>query len=389
MPIRRSGNCATAMSEAAPAPVEPSGTAGRSRWRNRPARCSTSSAGCCSFSSSSAIPTWRHRPGAGATSGSLPAPVWSTSTCGRRCSAVPRFLGMCLLPILAKWLLIGRWKPRRIRIWSLGVRPLLGRQDAGPVEPAGPVRRFAALHALPAGAGREDRARRRDPLHAPCPCAPTCSRSAIGTVVRKDSFFSCYRAHAGLIETGAVTLGKDVFVGEMTVLDIGTSLGDGAQLGHTSSLHAGQAVPARRALARVAGAADRDGLPDGRHGTLRHPAEGRLLPVQLLTLLVVYLPLGSAACTSCSRRSRSSPRSWTPRLMASRAGRSTPRPWRSPSCSSSVPMLVGLLVVVTVPRLLNLAVEAGQGLPLVRLPLLGSPDDRADDQCQVLQDALR
>jgi hypothetical protein len=34
-----------------------------------------------------------------------------------------------------------------------------------------------------------------------------------------------------------------VFVGEKTVLDINTSLGDGAQLGHTSSLHTGQAVP--------------------------------------------------------------------------------------------------------------------------------------------------
>ena len=30
----------------------------------------------------------------------------------------------------------------------------------------------------------------------------------------------------------------------MTVLDIDTSMGDGAQLGHASSLHAGQAVPA-------------------------------------------------------------------------------------------------------------------------------------------------
>ena len=36
----------------------------------------------------------------------------------------------------------------------------------------------------------------------------------------------------------------DVFVGEKTVLDIGTSMGDGAQLGHASSLHSGQAVPA-------------------------------------------------------------------------------------------------------------------------------------------------
>ncbi len=29
------------------------------------------------------------------------------------------FAGACLLPILAKWTLIGRWKPRQLRVWSL------------------------------------------------------------------------------------------------------------------------------------------------------------------------------------------------------------------------------------------------------------------------------
>jgi hypothetical protein len=29
------------------------------------------------------------------------------------------FVGLCALPILAKWMLIGRWKPRQIRVWSL------------------------------------------------------------------------------------------------------------------------------------------------------------------------------------------------------------------------------------------------------------------------------
>ena len=45
-----------------------------------------------------------------------------------------------------------------------GLRPVLGGQDPHPVEPAGPVRRVAALRVLPAGAGREGRARRRDLL---------------------------------------------------------------------------------------------------------------------------------------------------------------------------------------------------------------------------------
>ena len=47
-----------------------------------------------------------------------------------------------------------------------------------------------------------------------------------------------------MIQIGPVTLGRDVYIGEMTVLDIGTSMGDGAQLGHSSSLHTGQSVPA-------------------------------------------------------------------------------------------------------------------------------------------------
>ena len=64
-----------------------------------------------------------------------------------------------------------------------------------------------------------------------------------GAVIRKDSVFTGYRAHDGVIQTGAVSVGKDALVGEATVLDIWTSLGDGAQLGHSSSLHAGQAVP--------------------------------------------------------------------------------------------------------------------------------------------------
>ena len=43
---------------------------------------------------------------------------------------------------------------------------------------------------------------------------------------------------------GGVTLGKDVIVGEGSVLDIDTSMGDRSQLGHRSTLYTGQAVPA-------------------------------------------------------------------------------------------------------------------------------------------------
>ena len=68
-----------------------------------------------------------------------------------------------------------------------------------------------------------------------------------------------------MIQIGPVTLGRDVYVGEMTVLDIGTAMGDGAQLGHSSSLHTGQAVPAgERWHGSPAEPTDRR-LPDGPH----------------------------------------------------------------------------------------------------------------------------
>ena len=56
--------------------------------------------------------------------------------------------------------------------------------------------------------------------------APVCTdllTIGAGAVIRRDSFFPCYRAEAGVIRTGPVTIGKDAFVGQAAVLDIDTS----------------------------------------------------------------------------------------------------------------------------------------------------------------------
>ena len=98
-----------------------------------------------------------------------------------------------------------------------------------------------------------------------------------------------------MIQTGAVTLGGDVFVGEKTVLDIGTSMGDGAQLGHTSSLHSGQAVPAGEHW--HGSPAERTDVDYRTVATapLQHVRRVVFSSVQLLNLLAVSLPLGIAA----------------------------------------------------------------------------------------------
>src|SRR5881296_303399 len=153
------------------------------------------------------------------------------------------FVVVSAVPIAAKWVLVGRWKARQIRFWSFAyvrfwiVKTLIRSNPAARLFIGTPLY-MLYLRALGAkiGPGVVIFSRR----------VPVCTdllTIGAGTVIRKESFFLCYRAHAGRIETGAVTLGRNVFIGEKTVLDINTSMGDGAQLGHASALHGGQAVP--------------------------------------------------------------------------------------------------------------------------------------------------
>ena len=152
------------------------------------------------------------------------------------------FIVLCTVPILAKWVLIGRWKAQQIRIWSLGyfrfwvVKTLVRSNPLAFLAVGSPLYTWY-LRALGAKVGRGTVIFSRH--------VPVCTDLlTIGpdTVIRKESFFGCYRAHAGWIQIGRVTIGRNVFIGEKTVLDINTSMGDVSQLGHASSLHSGQRV---------------------------------------------------------------------------------------------------------------------------------------------------
>ena len=154
------------------------------------------------------------------------------------------FLVVCAVPVAAKWLLIGRWKPQKFRLWSLAyvrfwmVKTLI-RTNPGVYLFMGSPLYVLYLRALGAkiGAGVTILSKR----------IPVCTdllTIGAGTVIRRESLFPCYRARAGRIEIGPVTVGRDAYVGEMSVLEIDTSMGDGAQLGHASALMSGQSVPA-------------------------------------------------------------------------------------------------------------------------------------------------
>ncbi len=157
-------------------------------------------------------------------------------------AAAATFAFLTAVPIAAKWLLIGKWKNERIPIWSLryfrfwAVKTLIR---------TAPVSAFVGsplynlyLRALGARIGRGAVIQSRF-------IPVTTDLFAVGenSVLRKDSIVLGYRARANFIEIGPVEIGRDAFVGEASVIDIDTEMGDGAQLGHASSLQSGQRVP--------------------------------------------------------------------------------------------------------------------------------------------------
>lgn len=201
------------------------------------------------------------------------------------------FLALYAVPIAGKWLLIGRWQPQQIRLWSLAyvrfwVVKTLIRSNPGIYLLVGSPLYGLYLRALGAKVGPGVVILSR---HIPV-CTDLLTIGA-GTVLRPTSSFHCYRAKAGRIETGPVTLGRDVFVGETAVLDINTAMGDGAQLGHTSSLHSGQSVPAgERWHGSPARRTDTNyvRIPPARCGKLRRATYATF---SLLGILFLYAPL--------------------------------------------------------------------------------------------------
>ncbi|MFD5493491.1 Pls/PosA family non-ribosomal peptide synthetase [Streptomyces sp. NPDC001812] len=273
------------------------------------------------------------------------------------------FIGMCAFPIAAKWILIGRWKEREFPVWGLTylrfwtVKVLL---HANPmVLFVGNPLYVLYLRALGARIGTGVTILSRN--------VPVCTdllTIGAGTVIRKESFFSCYRAHAGRIQTGPVTLGRNVFIGEKTVLDIATSMGDGAQLGHTSSLHSGQAVPDdQRWHGSPAQRTEFDyvRIPPARCGTLRRAGFG-LATVGQLFFLSVPLAVGGLYMLLTEVPALND------RLAPGTTGLVSAELYADALIASCVLFLgfavVGIVALFTVPRLLNLLIEPDKIYPL-------------------------
>ncbi|GLW05883.1 hypothetical protein Misp01_10130 [Microtetraspora sp. NBRC 13810] len=274
------------------------------------------------------------------------------------------FLGLCAVPIAAKWLLVGEWRPDRIRIWSLAyvrfwiVKTLVRSNPL--VLFAGSPLYVLYLRSLGAKVGRGAVV-----LSGNVPVCTDLLTIGDGAVIRQDASFTCYRAQAGLIRTGTVTLGRNVLVGEVSVLDIDTSMGDEARLAHASSLHAGQAVPAGE---HWHGSPGRRG-PEVDHRTVEPAGCGTLRKVvysvlQLSKVLLLQVPLVIGGVVLLVTQ--------VPQfavLLGSGPPVFTGWTFYRDALTTSFVLfsgfvVAGLLLVATVPRLLNLAVEPGRVRPL-------------------------
>jgi non-ribosomal peptide synthetase-like protein len=274
------------------------------------------------------------------------------------------FIVLCTVPILAKWVLIGRWKAQQIRIWSLGyfrfwvVKTLVRSNPLAFLTVGSPLYSWY-LRALGAKVGRGTVIFSRH--------VPVCTDLlTIGpdTVIRKESFFGCYRAHAGWIQTGRVTVGRNVFIGEKTVLDINTSVGDVSQLGHASSLHSGQRVrtgerwhgsPAQRTNLNYLRVSAR---PCGTFRRFRFSAS------TLFWVFFLYLPLVEGGAFLLLTAVPTLGKVLDPGMGAI----TTASLYLDALVVSLLlffgPVLLGLLVVATVPRLLGLFVKPSAVYPL-------------------------
>jgi len=272
------------------------------------------------------------------------------------------FLAVCAVPIAVKWMLVGRWYPQQIRLWSLAyvrfwiVKTLIRSSPVVRMFIGTPVYLFY-LRALGAkiGPGVVIFSRR----------APVCTDMltiGAGTVIRREAVFNGYRAQAGRIEIGPVTLGREVFVGERSVLDIHTSMGNGAQLGHASALHSGQTVPqGERWHGSPAQRTDVNYLrvPPARCGRLRRTVYSA---VALLVVPLLYLPLmegGASLATAAA--------SWLVHALAPAAGALGALFIQAVILSLLLFFglgLVGLLLQVAVPRVLKPFIKPDKVYPL-------------------------
>ena len=266
--------------------------------------------------------------------------------------SIATFGGYFVLSTAAKWLLVGRWKAQEFPLWGARYLRFWVVQR---ILRANPLAVFAGsplynlyLRCLGArvGAGAVV-------MTGAVPVCTDLLTIGPGTVVRKGTHLNGYRAVAGRIQTGPITIGADAVVGEQSVLDIGAVLGDRAQLGHASSLQSGQVVPDAESWhgsPAVRCDVDYRLVAPARCGRLRRFAYGLW---QLANVLVLSVPLGLALVLHFLERIPVLPRLVQPGTTTVGDPAVDLQVLGFVAALFVVGILAGLVFVATVPRLVH------------------------------------
>ena len=166
---------------------------------------------------------------------------------GRAVAAgIALYLGTGMGLVAVKWLVVGRFGTEPIALWSVAYVRFWVARTAIRVNPfnllVGTPVYNAYLRALGVRVG---------PGAVVLVPPPTCTDLvSIGarTVIREECLLPGYRAEPGLLRPGPVRIGDDAVIGEASVLDVDTEVGDGAQIGNVSCVPAGHRVPARTSV---------------------------------------------------------------------------------------------------------------------------------------------
>ncbi len=145
-------------------------------------------------------------------------------------------------PVMAKWLLVGRWKSGAIRIWSLNYFrfwfvKLLYDNSPAHLFTGTPLYNMW-LRLLGARIGRHA------VIMSKAPVTTDLYSVGNGSIIRENTVTLGYRARNNVLETGSISIGSDAYVGTGSHLDIETAIEDGGQLAHSSTLQQGQKIDA-------------------------------------------------------------------------------------------------------------------------------------------------
>ncbi len=203
------------------------------------------------------------------------------------------FFGGTAVAIGAKWILAGKWRPEKFPIWGIQYFRLWLLKRIFFLSPMAMMKGLPLynlyLRLLGAKIGRN--------VVIECRVPPICTDLfTIGdnTILRKDSVIVSYKARSNYIYTGPVTLGRNVVVGEGSVIDINTEMKDYAQLGHASCLREGQVIAENR---RCHGNPAVETAADFRFGDDKQLTRRRVVLFSLVQLLNAFfglLPLAMA-----------------------------------------------------------------------------------------------